>query len=54
MDFECFFACNGGKEAKTIITNGDLAMHEAIDNVFTGTVHRLCSWQIQRNLNSNI
>ena len=54
MDFECFLHAMEGKKPKTVITNGDLAMREAIDIIFTSTIHHLCSLYIQRNLNLNI
>ena len=54
MCLKYFFACNGGKKSKTVITDGDLAMREVIENVFSRTVHCLCSWHIERNLNLNI
>jgi len=37
------------KEPRSIITDGDHAMRKAIRAVLPNTVHRLCTWHIERN-----
>lgn len=43
-----------GKEPSSIITDGDIAMRNAIKMVFPGAHHRLCAWHLTRNATSNI
>ncbi|CAN1262129.1 Protein FAR-RED ELONGATED HYPOCOTYL 3 [Linum perenne] len=40
----------GGKNPTTAITDGDHAMSIAITNVFPKTTHRLCSWDLDKNV----
>ncbi|XP_048424969.1 protein FAR1-RELATED SEQUENCE 5-like [Pyrus x bretschneideri] len=44
----------GNKQPKTIFTDEDQAMANAIEQVFTGTRHRLCTWHIAHNATKNI
>lgn len=43
-----------GKEPPSIITDGDIAMRNAIKTVFLGAHHRLCVWHLTRNATNNI
>ncbi|XP_072076783.1 protein FAR1-RELATED SEQUENCE 5-like [Arachis hypogaea] len=38
-----------GQESKSVLTDGDLAMKNAINAVFPNAHHRLCSWHLLRN-----
>ncbi|XP_021824091.1 protein FAR1-RELATED SEQUENCE 5-like [Prunus avium] len=38
----------------SILTDGDEAMHKAIDDVFDISNHRLCSWHVSRNACNNL
>ncbi|CAN0879996.1 Protein FAR1-RELATED SEQUENCE 5, partial [Linum grandiflorum] len=40
----------GNKTPKAVITDGDLAMLNAINIVFPDASHRLCSWHLSRNV----
>ncbi|KAL4394678.1 hypothetical protein AHAS_Ahas02G0176000 [Arachis hypogaea] len=51
---ETFVEAMGGKSPKAVITDGDLAMRDAIKNVLPDATHRLCGWHIQRNACENI
>ncbi|CAN0847504.1 hypothetical protein LINGRAHAP2_LOCUS5009 [Linum grandiflorum] len=42
----------GGKKPNAVITDGDLAMLNAIKEVFPEVVNRRCVWHIQKNLKS--
>ncbi|XP_016196072.1 protein FAR1-RELATED SEQUENCE 5-like [Arachis ipaensis] len=44
----------GGKSPKAVITDGDLAMRDAVKNVLPDAAHRLCGWHPQRNACENI
>jgi hypothetical protein len=44
----------GGKLPVSVITDGDLAMRNAIRRVFPDAHHRLCAWHLIRNATSNI
>ncbi|KAL4364910.1 protein FAR1-RELATED SEQUENCE 5-like [Arachis hypogaea] len=44
----------GGKSPKAVITDGDLAMRDAIKNVLPDVTHQLCGWHMQRNAYENI
>jgi transposase-like protein len=44
----------GGKLPVSVITDGDLAMRNAIRKVFQDAHHRLCAWHLIRNVTSNI
>ncbi|XP_025703976.1 protein FAR1-RELATED SEQUENCE 5-like [Arachis hypogaea] len=51
---ETFVKAMGGKSPKAVITDGDLAMRDAIKNVLPDATHRLCGWHLQRNSCENI
>ncbi|XP_057756270.1 protein FAR1-RELATED SEQUENCE 5-like [Arachis stenosperma] len=51
---ETFVEAMGGKSPKAVITDGDLAMRDAIKNVLPDATHRLCGWHLQRNACENI
>jgi hypothetical protein len=51
---ENFLEAMGGKCPVSIITDGDLAMRNAIEKVFPEAHHRLCAWHLIRNATSNI
>ncbi|RYR13694.1 hypothetical protein Ahy_B04g070548 isoform A [Arachis hypogaea] len=51
---ETFVEAMGGKRHKEVITDGDLAMRDAIKNVLLDVTHRLCGWHLQRNACENI
>ncbi|XP_057720201.1 protein FAR1-RELATED SEQUENCE 5-like [Arachis stenosperma] len=51
---ETFVEVMGGKSPKAVITDGDLAMRDAIKNVLLDETHRLCGWHLQRNACENI
>ncbi|XP_057718797.1 protein FAR1-RELATED SEQUENCE 5-like [Arachis stenosperma] len=51
---EIFVEAMGGKSPKAVITDGDLAMRDAIKNVMPDATHRLCGWHLQRNACENI
>ena len=52
--FKTFLESMGGKQPKTIITNQDQAIGNAIKNVFPNTRHRLCLWHISKNAPSHL
>ncbi|KAJ1394081.1 MULE transposase domain [Sesbania bispinosa] len=43
-----------GKAPLSVITDGDLAMKNAIKRVFPNAHHRLCAWHLLRNANTNV
>ncbi|KAJ1434107.1 MULE transposase domain [Sesbania bispinosa] len=43
-----------GKSPKLVITDGDMAMRNAIKRVFPNAHHRLCAWHLLRNSTSNV
>jgi hypothetical protein len=43
-----------GKTPISVITDGDVAMRNAIKRVFPNSYHRLCAWHLLRNAMSNI
>ncbi|KAK2656035.1 hypothetical protein Ddye_009087 [Dipteronia dyeriana] len=43
-----------GKCPITVVTDGDKAIREAIKLVMPGSIHRLCSWHLERNVQTNI
>jgi hypothetical protein len=51
---ECLMEVMNGKMPKSVITDGDLAMKNAIRRVFPDSHHRLCAWHLIRNANSNV
>ncbi|XP_077228421.1 protein FAR1-RELATED SEQUENCE 5-like [Tasmannia lanceolata] len=52
--FEQWLLCMHGKAPGAIITDMDLAMKNAITNVFPNTRHRFCSWHIGKHLVENV
>ncbi|KAH9791182.1 protein FAR1-RELATED SEQUENCE 5 [Citrus sinensis] len=43
-----------GKQPKTVITDGDKAMRNAISKKFPHSHHRLCCWHLGRNAQANV
>ncbi|XP_020110765.1 protein FAR1-RELATED SEQUENCE 5-like isoform X2 [Ananas comosus] len=52
--FKTFLESMGGRPPKSIITSGDQEMAKAIEEVFPGTHHFLCHWQIQKDAPSHM
>lgn len=44
----------GGKSPVLVITDGDVAMRNAIKQVLPNAHHRLCAWHLLRNATSNV
>ncbi|KAJ1390846.1 Zinc finger, PMZ-type [Sesbania bispinosa] len=51
---EQFNAVMKGKSPVSVITDGDLAMRNAIKRVYPNAHHRLCAWHLIRNATSNV
>lgn len=51
---EQFLYAMKGKAPCSIITDGDVAMKNAIGKVFPNVHHRLCAWHLLRNATSNV
>lgn len=51
---EQFLEAMSGKSPISVITDGDLAMKNAIKKVFPNAYHRLCAWHLIRNATSNV
>lgn len=49
-----FLKAMGGKCPVSVITNGNLAMRNAIELVFPNYHHRLCAWHLIRNATTNV
>lgn len=49
-----FLEAIDGKCPQTLITYGDIAMRNAIQTVFLHATHRLCSWYLARNVQTNV
>lgn len=47
--FRTFVEAMSGKKPKTILTDGDATMTEAIDSIFPETHHRMCVWHVYQN-----
>ncbi|XP_024031341.1 protein FAR1-RELATED SEQUENCE 5-like [Morus notabilis] len=47
--FQTFIEAMSGKKPKTIFTDQDEVMAEAIGSVFPGTHHRMCVWHVYQN-----
>ncbi|KAK0605971.1 hypothetical protein LWI29_032701 [Acer saccharum] len=43
-----------GKMLKSVVTNGDKAMHKAIKTVMPESVRRLCCWHVEQNVQTNV
>uniref|UniRef100_A0A5B7C1F7 SWIM-type domain-containing protein n=1 Tax=Davidia involucrata TaxID=16924 RepID=A0A5B7C1F7_DAVIN len=52
--FEAFLESMGNKAPKTIFTDQDHAMSNAIEKVFPNTRHSLCTWHIAKNVAQNL
>ncbi|CAN0919597.1 hypothetical protein LINGRAHAP2_LOCUS31553 [Linum grandiflorum] len=44
----------GGKKPKAVVTDGDLAMLNAIKEVFSEAVNHRCAWHIPKIFNPSI
>ncbi|KAJ1408298.1 Zinc finger, PMZ-type [Sesbania bispinosa] len=51
---EQFSRCMKGKLPNAVVTDGDLAMKNAIERVFPNAYHRLCAWHLMRNATCNV
>ncbi|KAH9698471.1 protein FAR1-RELATED SEQUENCE 5 [Citrus sinensis] len=51
---QTFLLAMEGKQPKTVITDGDKAMRNAISNKFSDAHHRLCCWHLSRNAQANV
>ncbi|KAI8574614.1 hypothetical protein RHMOL_Rhmol01G0367800 [Rhododendron molle] len=49
-----FLEAMDGKRPISVVTNGDLAMRNAIRNIFPDARHRLCSWHLEQNAAKNV
>ncbi|KAL4390524.1 hypothetical protein AHAS_Ahas03G0153700 [Arachis hypogaea] len=49
-----FLEAMKGQEPKFVLTDGDLAMKNAINVVFTNAHHWLCSWHLLQNATARI
>ncbi|XP_015932246.1 protein FAR1-RELATED SEQUENCE 5-like [Arachis duranensis] len=49
-----FLEAMKGKQPKSVITDGDLAIKSAVSTVFPGAHHRLCSWHLLRNATAGV
>jgi hypothetical protein len=49
-----FLEAMGNRQPKAVMTDGDLAMREAIRVVFPETCHRLCAWHLNKNAYENV
>ncbi|XP_058211527.1 protein FAR1-RELATED SEQUENCE 5-like [Rhododendron vialii] len=49
-----FLEAMDGKRPISMVTDGDLAMRNAIRNIFPDVRHRLCSWHLERNAAKNV
>ncbi|XP_057249928.1 protein FAR-RED IMPAIRED RESPONSE 1-like [Beta vulgaris subsp. vulgaris] len=48
--FECFLKAMGNCQPTCLITDQDAAMKQAIEKVFSKTIHRLCMWHIMKKV----
>ncbi|KAH9769829.1 protein FAR1-RELATED SEQUENCE [Citrus sinensis] len=51
---QTFLLAMEGKQPKTVITDGDKAMRNAISNKFPDAHYRLCCWHLGRNAQANV
>ncbi|KAL5739587.1 hypothetical protein ACOSQ2_028767 [Xanthoceras sorbifolium] len=49
-----FLSAMHGKYPTSVVTNGDKTMLKEIKAEISGSVHRLCSWHLQRNAQANL
>ncbi|KAI8572264.1 hypothetical protein RHMOL_Rhmol01G0184700 [Rhododendron molle] len=49
-----FLKAMDGKRPNSVVTDGDLAMRNAIRNIFPDARHRLCLWHLERNVAKNV
>jgi len=49
-----FITVTKGKALVSVITDGDLAMKNAIKKVFPNAPHRLCAWNLLKNASTNV
>ncbi|XP_016173424.1 protein FAR1-RELATED SEQUENCE 5-like [Arachis ipaensis] len=49
-----FLKAMKGKQSKSVITDGDLAMKSVVSTVFPGAHHRLCIWHLLRNATARV
>ncbi|KAG5566146.1 hypothetical protein RHGRI_001921 [Rhododendron griersonianum] len=52
--FKTFLEAMGNRQPKSIFTDQDQAMANAIEVVFTGARHRLCMWHISNNAKQHL
>ncbi|CAJ2636447.1 unnamed protein product [Trifolium pratense] len=50
----CFLECMGNKHPKSVVTDGDGDMREAIKQVFPDATYRLCAWHLSKNATENV
>ncbi|XP_016206030.1 protein FAR-RED ELONGATED HYPOCOTYL 3-like [Arachis ipaensis] len=49
-----FLEAMKGKQPKSVITDGDFTMKNAVSTVFSGAHHSLCSWHLLRNATARV
>ncbi|KAK0593651.1 hypothetical protein LWI29_007821 [Acer saccharum] len=49
-----FLVVMHSKMLKSVVTDGDKAMHKAIKTVMPESVRRLCCWHLERNVYTNV
>jgi transposase-like protein len=52
--FETFLAAIGGRQPKSIFSDQDQAMANAVKVVFPRSRHRLCLWHISKNARQHL
>ena len=52
--FKTFLKCYNNVAPRNIITDQDIAMRAAIDEIFKVTVHRNCRWHIMQHLEKEL
>ncbi|TXG53368.1 hypothetical protein EZV62_022537 [Acer yangbiense] len=51
---QTFLQAMHGKCPVSVVTDGDKAMSKALSSVMPSTVRRLCSWHLERNVQTNV
>ncbi|KAK0581374.1 hypothetical protein LWI29_013012 [Acer saccharum] len=51
---QTFLQAMHGKCPVSVVTNGDKAMSKALSSVMLSTIRRLCSWHLERNVQTNV